>query len=104
MWQTLADVLTYIGIVLVGFLIWAALSPFELMGWWAGWFGEKIYDGGVPGGDEERPVHYDPKSYLIFISGVGKATGETLSYCEQEFLRRLGGKLPHTVIISDLFP
>jgi hypothetical protein len=104
MWQTVADILTYIGIVFVGFLIWAALSPFELLGWWAGWFGEKIYDGGVPGGDEEQPVSYDPSSYLVFISGVGRATGETLGYREQEFLRRLSGKLPDTVIISDLFP
>ena len=104
MWETVSDILTYVGIVLIGFLIWAALSPFELLGWWAGWFGEKIYDGGVPGGDEERPVKYDPKSYLIFISGVGKATGETLSYRETEFLRRLTNEIPDTVIISDLFP
>lgn len=104
MWETVADILTYIGIVLVGFLIWAALSPFELLGWWAGWFGEKIYDGGVPGGGEEKPVGYEPSSYLIFISGVGKATGETLSYRESEFLRRLSHALPDTVIISDLFP
>jgi hypothetical protein len=104
MWETLGDVLTYIGIVLVGFLIWAALSPFELLGWWAGWFGEKIYDGGVQGGDEEQPVNYDPSSYLVFISGVGKATGETLGFRESEFLRRLSNKLPDTVIIADLFP
>ena len=104
MWQTVTDILTYFGIVLIGFLIWAALSPFELLGWWAGWFGEKIYDGGVPGGDEERLVQDDPKSYLVFVSGVGKANGETLSYRETEFLRRLSGKLPDTVIISDLFP
>ena len=104
MWNTVADILTYIGIVLVGFLIWAALSPFELLGWWAGWFGEKIHDGGVPGGDEEQPVDYDPGGYLVFISGVGKANGETLGYREAEFLRRLSGKLPDTVIISDLFP
>jgi hypothetical protein len=104
MWETLSTILIYIGIVIVGFLIWAALSPFELLGWWAGWFGEKIYDGGVPGGDEEQPVDYDPSSFLIFISGVGKATGETLGYRESEFLRRLTIALPDTVIISDLFP
>jgi hypothetical protein len=104
MWETIADILTYLGIVLVGFLIWAALSPFELLGWWAGWFGEKIYDGGVRGGDEEHAVSYDPGSYLVFISGVGKANGETLGYRESEFLRRLGEKLPGTVLISDLFP
>ncbi|MCC6458275.1 MAG: hypothetical protein IT328_25205 [Caldilineaceae bacterium] len=104
MWETVTDILTYIGVVLVGFLIWAALSPFELLGWWAGWFGEKIYDGGVPHHEGDQLVHDNPNGYLIFISGVGKATGETLSYREQEFLRRLGSALPDTVIISDLFP
>jgi hypothetical protein len=104
MWQTLADILTYLGIVLVGFLIWAALSPFELMGWWAGWFGEKIYDGGVPRGREDQHIHHNPDGYLIFMSGVGKATGETLGFREQEFLRRLGLALPNTTIIDDLFP
>lgn len=104
MWQTATDILTYFGIVLVGFLIWAALSPFELLGWWAGWFGEKIYDAGVPPKDDEVPGHRDPEGFLIFISGVGKATGETLSYREKEFLRRLVKALPNTVIISDLFP
>lgn len=104
MLNTVADILTYIGIVLVGFLIWAALSPFELLGWWAGWFGEKIYDGGVAGGDEEQAISYDPSGYLVFISGVGKANGEVLGYREAEFLRRLGVKIPDTVVISDLFP
>ncbi len=104
MWATVADVLTYLGIVLAGFLTWAALSPFELLGWWAGWFGEKIYDGGVRGGDKEQPVDYDPSSYVVFISGVGKATGETLGFREAEFLRRLSSTMPETVIISDLFP
>ncbi len=104
MWGTVTDILTYLGIVLVGFLIWAALSPFEMMAWWAGWFGEEIYDGGVPLGREDVHIHHTPDCYLLFMSGVGKATGETLSYREQEFLRRLGQALPNTVIIDDLFP
>jgi hypothetical protein len=35
---------------------------------------------------------------------VGKATGETLSYREREFLRRLALAIPNTAIIADLFP
>jgi hypothetical protein len=104
MLATLVDLLTFLGIVLVGFLIWAALSPFEVMGWWAGWFGNKIYDGGVPPGRAPRPTSLNPKGYLVFMSGVGKATGETLSYREQEFLRRLSKATPDLVIIDDIFP
>jgi hypothetical protein len=104
MLATLVDLLTYLGIVVAGFLIWAALSPFEVMGWWAGWFGDRIYDGGVSPGHEGQQNRSDPGAYLIFMSGVGKATGETLSYREQEFLRRLAQAVPQLVIIDDLFP
>jgi hypothetical protein len=104
MLESLGDLLTYLGLIVIGVFVWAALSPFEVMGWWAGWFGDKIYDGGVEQGHEHRAPQRNPAAYLIFMSGVGKATGETLSYREQEFLRRLGAALPSLVIIDDLFP
>lgn len=104
MLHTIADLLTYLGLIVMGIFVWAALSPFEVMGWWAGWFGDKIYDGGVASGHEARVPQSNPDAYLIFMSGVGKATGETLSYREQEFLRRLGAAMPRLVIIDDLFP
>ena len=104
MWTTIADLLTFIGIIFTGILIWAALSPFEVLGWWAGWFGDEIYDGGVPPGNEELRVHPDSDCYMIFISGVGKANGQTLGFREQEFLRRLARAVPRMVIIEDLFP
>ena len=104
MLQSLADLLTYLGLIVIGIFVWAALSPFEVMGWWAGGFGDKIYDGGGAPGHEAPAAHSNPDAYLIFMSGGGKATGETLSYREQEFLRRLGAAMPRLVIIDDLFP
>lgn len=104
MWQTFIDLLTYLGLILIGILVWGALSPFEVMGWWAGWFGDKIYDGGVEPGPEHSQIRHDPGGYLIFMSGIGKATGETLSYRENTFLGRLAQRVPNLVIISDLFP
>ena len=103
MWETMIDVLTYVGVVIVGFLVWAALSPFEVMGWWAGWFGEKIYDGGVNQTAGRRDTTHKPDCYMIFMSGVGRATGETLSFREQEFLRRLSDAMPRMEIVDDLF-
>jgi len=105
MWHTFTDLLTYVGIVLMGLLVWAALSPFEVMGWWAGWFGDRIYDGGVnPPHPPDADEFANPAAYLIFISGVGKASGETLSFREQEFLRRLDRATPGLVVIDDTFP
>lgn len=104
MWQTLADLLTYIGVILVGIFVWAALSPIETMGWWAGWFGDKIHDGGIQPGNETPRLRPNPDAFLLFMSGVGKATGETLSFREQEFLRRLARAVPRLVIVDDIFP
>lgn len=104
MWETLLDLLTYVGVIIVAILVWAALSPLEAMGWWAGWFGDKIHDGGMPPGHEAPHLRQDPDAYLIFMSGVGKATGETLSFREQEFLRRLARAVPRLVIVDDIFP
>ena len=99
------DVLTYAGIVLVGFLIWAALSPFEVMGWWAGWFGDRMYDEGIPSEDGlVRTVRPETDSYIVFLSGIGRVSNETVSFRERDFLRRLALALPHRVIIDDVFP
>ncbi len=101
----LADsILTYIGIVLFFFLVWAALSPFETMGWWAGWFGDSIYrDERQPDG-VLRTVRQDTDSYIIFMSGIGRVSTETVSFREREFLKKLASAVPRSVIIDDVFP
>jgi hypothetical protein len=98
-------VLTYIGIVIAFFLVWAALSPFEVMGWWAGWFGETLYHEDIPSDDGlVRAVRPETDSYVVFMSGIGRVSNETVSYREREFLRRLALAMPRTVIIDDVFP
>ena len=98
------DILAYIGIVVIGFLVWAALSPFEVMGWWAGWFGDRIYGESVPSDGLVRTVRPGTDSYVVFLSGIGRVSGETMSYRERDFLRRLATAMPRTVIIDDVFP
>ncbi len=99
-----SDILAYIGIVIVGFFIWAALTPFEVMGWWAGWFDDRIYSDNLPPDGLVRTVRPHSDSYLIFLSGIGRVSGQTFSVYEQEFLHRLALALPHTVVIDDVFP
>ena len=101
---TLGDILTILALLVAGLFIWAALSPFETLGWWAGWFGDKIYDDAVPPDGLLRIVHPDSKSYILFMSGVGRTSGETLSFREHGFLERLARALPQTVIVDDMFP
>lgn len=101
---TLGDLATYLGLVLFGLLIWAALSPFETLGWWAGWFGEKIYVDHQPSDGLVRIVRPDARCYILFLSGIGRVSGETLSRREQGFLQRLAVALPNAVVIDDIFP
>ena len=100
-WGDVGTVLLLLLIVLLG---WAALTPFEMLGWWAGWFGNRIYNDNLPAESGVRTVRPSASSYLLFLSGIGRVSGQTLSYREQEFLRRLAETLPHTVIIDDIFP
>ena len=99
-WQLMSA----LGLILLGLLIWAAFSPFETLGWWAGWFGDKIYDDSIPPDGRVRAVPSDAHAYIIFLSGIGRVSGQTLSYRETDFLRRLAQVMPHAVVIDDVFP
>jgi hypothetical protein len=104
MLSTFGDLLALVGFFVLGLLVWAAFSPFETLGWWAGWFGDTIYAEEFPSDGLVRAVRPNADSYIIFFSGVGRVSGETLSYREREFLRRLAVALPRTVVIDDIFP
>jgi hypothetical protein len=100
----MADIFTFFGIVLGGLLVWAALSPFETLGWWAGWFGDQMYQDNLPSDGLVRAVRPNADRYILFLSGVGRVSGETFSRREQGFLQRLAQALPQAVIIDDIFP
>lgn len=101
---TLGDLLTYVGLVLLGILAWAAMSPIETLGWWAGWFGDEIHQDALPSDGLVRHVRPDANSHILFVSGVGRVSNETFSRREREFLRRLAVALPQSVVIDDIFP
>ncbi|MGL4650990.1 MAG: CAAX protease, partial [Caldilineaceae bacterium] len=103
MTAVLVDVLVVLALLVVAIFVWLALSPFETLGWWAGWFGDRIYWESPP--DESEISESGPRNaYVIFYSGVGRATGETLSYRERDFLRRLATANPDAQVIDDIFP
>ncbi len=99
-----SQALFLLGLLLLGLLVWAAFSPFETLGWWAGWFGDKIYHDDLPSDGLVRSIRPNASCYILFLSGIGRVSGQTLSYREAEFLRRLSIALPNAVIIDDIFP
>ena len=98
------DIWIVLLVMLGGFLFWAALTPFETLGWWAGWFGDRIYNDNIPSDGVVRAVCSDPTAYVLFLSGIGRVSGLTLSYREQEFLRLVAQTVPGAVAIDDIFP
>ena len=84
--------------------LWAALTPFETLGWWAGWFGDTIYHDGIPSEAGVRQTHTNASCHVVFLSGIGRVSGQTLSYRESAFLRELARRLPDAVIFDDVFP
>ncbi len=102
--ESINDLLIFLAIILVGLFVWGAFSPFEALGWWAGWFGERVYVDQLPPDAHIRQARSDADAYILFLSGIGRVSGETFSLREQGFLQRLSETLPSSVIIDDIFP
>ena len=77
MLDPLVQLLTLLGFVILGLTIWAAFSPFETLGWWAGWFGDKIYSDERPSDGLVRAIRPNAKCYVLFLSGIGRVSGQT---------------------------
>lgn len=98
----LTDLLVVLALLVVAIFVWLTLAPFETLGWWAGWFGDRIYWESPP--DTPPDAAALRNAYVIFFSGVGRATGEPLSYRELDFLQRLAAANPDATVIDDIFP
>lgn len=83
---------------LAAFLAAGFLSPFEALGWWAGWFGETENPPPVPRSDLP-----EARAYLVFLSGIHSVGGETFAERERTFLGRLRGELPELRVL-EVFP
>jgi hypothetical protein len=93
-----------IGIILL--LIIGLLSPFESLGWWAGWFGPSREQDRSETSAQVQPTRsfVTANVYLVYLSGVGAISGDMLSEGEIGLLDKLSASLPDTVIVKDVFP
>ena len=91
--------------VLVGILFALLLAPIEVLGWWAGWYGEGLTR---PGEDSETPHREVGSSnraahYVIFLDGIAKAGA--VNYDDvQALLDGLSAALPEAVVLGDVMP
>lgn len=97
------------------FIIMAILSPFESLGWWAGW-SRKTLDNELEGRRRQTTPMISPANallnqlikspvqhYLVYLRGIATSEADP-SRREQGFLDHLAGLLPDSKIISDVFP
>ncbi|NJM05062.1 hypothetical protein HC891_00760 [Candidatus Gracilibacteria bacterium] len=99
----LPQLVTLAGVALTAALIIAWCSPFEALGWWAGWSGGLDDDvGALP-----RVVQPSTtRSYLVYLTGIGGFAPNEEGYSRRElsFFDGLSAQLPDVVLVHDVFP
>ncbi len=75
-------------------------SPFETLGWWAGWSRKRDRP------EEPARPSSEPSDgpFLVYLTGVAGFSGEFLARRERGFLDRLRQRLPGARIVDDVFP
>ena len=54
----------------IGVLVLMGLfAPFETLGWWAGWYGEKPGERGLPG--QPEVANSEAKQFVVYLTGIG---------------------------------
>jgi hypothetical protein len=84
----------------------ALLAPVEALGWWAGWRkraadAKDVARPGAESGVSARAAH---EEYVVYLSGIGKASGRWSFPEEADFVTRLRAGCPDAAVIDDIFP
>ncbi|ADI13651.1 hypothetical protein [Truepera radiovictrix] len=108
------ELLLFLALAAVVFLFAGVLSPFEALGWWAGWYGREADETEVGLNVSDAAAHAPdlpptpdgaPRShYVVFLSGINSVSGEAFAEREIAFLARLKRALPEVALVDDLFP
>jgi hypothetical protein len=92
--------------LIVLLLISATLAPIESLGWWAGWFGEKEPLTTTPLSRQVVVVDQQATAthYLVYLSGIGAITHDSIPLEEIKWLDALGNRVPGTNLVLEVFP
>jgi hypothetical protein len=98
--DTLVFILTIGAVLLIGA---AFLSPFESLGWLAGWSKDDEKQITNPK-KKKQPKLLKATHVVIYLSGIGLLSGDRLMKDEEVFFHDLRATLPNTIFITDIFP
>jgi len=98
----------------ISLLLAGLLSPFEALGWWAGWYGDGIETritykfpaslsaANTLGGDSDQDAAVVPRRYVVYLDGISQSCANYPQRV-QNFLDTLEASLPpDTVFIQDI--
>ncbi len=98
-------ILLLIGVAVSALTLSLLLSPFEVLGWWAGWYGE-----GLEHPHDESPADYAEfgeheahDQFVIFLDGIANVGGRNYDDVEA-LLAGLAAASPRAVILGDVMP
>ncbi|MGD1918803.1 MAG: hypothetical protein ACFCAD_07880, partial [Pleurocapsa sp.] len=94
-------------IVGIALVLAGLLAPFEALGWWAGWYGNRgdttklsYIQSQLPINKIDTTVHH----YIVYLDGIGKSSFK-YSFRSAKFLARLEESLPSDrILIRDVIP
>src|SRR5262245_23217281 len=102
--ELIDNIMTLLGIAILAFLVMAVLAPLDSLGWWAGWRKRESETGEAP--RAESAVSQVPVAdrYVVYLSGIWKASGHWSYPEETEFVAQLRAALPGAVVVDEVFP
>jgi hypothetical protein len=99
-------ILQLLGIGLILILVVGLLSPFESLGWWAGWSeaSKPELSKVEPPPDTQTSIEPEFSHYVVYLSGIGAISGDFLETYEIAFLDKVEARVPGTAVVRDVFP
>lgn len=91
--------------LLIGGVVLMILSPLESARWWARRDeAETRHALDIPPGEEVAAADAEPRTFVVYLSGVGNVIGDEQSPREVAWLDALGEAMPGVTVIDDVFP
>ncbi len=95
-------IVTLILAAVSGLILMGVLAPYETLGWWGGWYGEKPQEKTLL--NDANVSTSNAKQFVIYLTGVGGTSPTEYSDLENNFLSKLKEQLPQVKLVDDIFP
>ncbi len=94
---------TLILTAVVGLIFMGVMAPYETLGWWGGWYGDKPDETALATNEKNTPIS-DANQFVVYLTGVGGTSPTEYSELEQNLLTKLKEQLPDVELVADVFP